>query len=185
MSEGVHVFGAASIGALRAAELAAFGMVGVGQIFNDYLDGRLEDDDEVAVDHGPQELGYPPLNEPMVDIRATLMHARQEGVIGPDCETALLGIAKQLFYAQRQYPKLFAVAKNQGADAGELDQLQVWIRRGKVSLKRNDALAMLGVIRDFVQSDPGPFEAAYRFERTEMWETDMALAAKFESFTSS
>src|SRR6185295_3890747 len=30
MSEGIHVFGSASMGALRAAELALFGMIGVG-----------------------------------------------------------------------------------------------------------------------------------------------------------
>jgi hypothetical protein len=181
MSQGVHVFGAASIGALRAAELATFGMVGVGQIFDDYLNGRLEDDDEVAVDHGPQELGYPRLNEPMVDIRATLARARQVGVIGPNCEMALLGIAKHMFYAERQYPKLLAMAKTQGTSTSELDRLQVWIQRGMVSLKREDALAMLRVIRDFVQSNPAPFEAAYHFERTEMWVTDMDLAATVDS----
>src|SRR5215831_4586114 len=35
LSEGIHVFGAASMGALRAAELAPFGMVGVGRIFQE------------------------------------------------------------------------------------------------------------------------------------------------------
>src|SRR5215467_11177439 len=39
LSEGIHVFGAASMGALRAAELASFGMQGVGQIFTAYRDG--------------------------------------------------------------------------------------------------------------------------------------------------
>ena len=53
MSRGIHVFGSASIGALRAAELAAFGMEGVGTIFELYRDGVLEDDDEVAIAHGP------------------------------------------------------------------------------------------------------------------------------------
>ncbi|HEY0580591.1 MAG TPA: TfuA-like protein, partial [Chloroflexota bacterium] len=33
MAEGVHVFGSSSMGALRAAELAPFGMTGVGDIF--------------------------------------------------------------------------------------------------------------------------------------------------------
>ena len=54
MARGVHVFGAASMGALRAAELHAFGMVGVGRIFEGYRDGALEADDEVAVLHGGQ-----------------------------------------------------------------------------------------------------------------------------------
>ena len=60
MAQGIHVFGAASIGALRAAELDAFGMRGIGRIYEAFRDGVLEDDDEVAVLHGPEELGYPP-----------------------------------------------------------------------------------------------------------------------------
>src|SRR5262249_22679622 len=58
MAEGVHVFGAASMGALRAAELHPFGMVGVGRVFECYRDGVLTADDEVAVAHGPGDTGY-------------------------------------------------------------------------------------------------------------------------------
>ncbi len=65
MAQGVHVFGSASMGALRAAELHCFGMRGVGRIFAAYLSGVFEpdsgeifeDDDEVAVIHGPLETG--------------------------------------------------------------------------------------------------------------------------------
>ena len=49
ISEGVPVFGSASMGALRAAELHSYGMRGVGRIFEAFRDGVLEDDDEVAV----------------------------------------------------------------------------------------------------------------------------------------
>src|ERR1700687_1751155 len=80
MSQGIHVFGSASMGALRAAELAAFGMTGVGAIFEAYRDGLLEDDDEVAVAHGLAEDGYRPLSEAMVNIRATLAAAEAAGV---------------------------------------------------------------------------------------------------------
>ena len=41
MAQGIHVFGAASIGALRAAELDAFGMRGIGRIYEDFRDGVL------------------------------------------------------------------------------------------------------------------------------------------------
>jgi hypothetical protein len=65
LAEGVHVFGAASMGALRAAELAPFGMRGVGKVFEAFRDGfwpgfsePFEDDDEVAVIHAPAELGH-------------------------------------------------------------------------------------------------------------------------------
>jgi len=39
LEEGVAVFGGASMGALRAAELWQHGMVGVGKIFRAYRDG--------------------------------------------------------------------------------------------------------------------------------------------------
>src|SRR5579871_5420612 len=73
LEQGVVVLGAASIGALRAAELEPFGMIGIGEIFRAYRDGRLEDDDEVAVQHGPAEVKYLPLTEAMVNVRATLI----------------------------------------------------------------------------------------------------------------
>src|SRR3954462_11170486 len=57
MTRGIHVYGSASMGALRAAELAPFGMEGVGKIFGLSRDGTLEDDDEVAVAHGPSDSG--------------------------------------------------------------------------------------------------------------------------------
>jgi hypothetical protein len=53
MEQGVHVFGAASMGALRAAEMHSLGMVGIGTIFQWYRDGKIVADDEVAVRHGP------------------------------------------------------------------------------------------------------------------------------------
>lgn len=43
------VYGAASMGALRAAELADYGMVGIGKIFWWYYEGVLEDDNLVTV----------------------------------------------------------------------------------------------------------------------------------------
>src|ERR1700722_16706518 len=66
MAQGVSVFGAASMGALRAAELAEFGMQGVGWIFEAYRTGELEDDDEVAVTHEGKE--YRPLSEALVNL---------------------------------------------------------------------------------------------------------------------
>src|SRR5262245_31018092 len=70
MAEGIHVFGSASMGALRAAELAAFGMRGIGRIFaayrtgvfEPYREGGFEDEDEVAIVHGPADGGYASLS---------------------------------------------------------------------------------------------------------------------------
>src|SRR5207248_2029284 len=71
ISRNVLVFGAASMGALRAAELHQFGMIGVGNVFAAYRDGIYEEDDEVAVAHAPAEHGYRPLSEAMVNLRAS------------------------------------------------------------------------------------------------------------------
>src|SRR5271165_6685341 len=101
MAQGIHVYGSASIGALRAAELHPFGMVGVGRIFAAYRDGTLTDDDEVAVLHGPEELGYPSVTEAMVNIRATLDKAVAETVIDQALGDRLTEIGKSLFYKER------------------------------------------------------------------------------------
>ena len=59
-------------------------MRGIGPIFEAYRDGVLEDDDEVAVVHGPQETGYRAGSDAMVNIRATLKKALHVGVLdGP------------------------------------------------------------------------------------------------------
>ena len=46
------VDGGGSLGALRAAECAHFGMIGVGEIFTRYMSGDLVDDCAVAQLHG-------------------------------------------------------------------------------------------------------------------------------------
>ena len=51
------------MGALRAAELAPFGMIGIGTIFEAYRDGIYTDDDEVALLHRPAALGYSAMSE--------------------------------------------------------------------------------------------------------------------------
>ena len=98
MSEGIHVFGSASMGALRAAELAAFGMIGVGEIFRNYQNGSLEDDDEVAVVHGTREDGFCAMSDAMVNIRQTLLRAENDRVLDPAVRAALERIAKSLPY---------------------------------------------------------------------------------------
>ena len=45
------IYGASSMGALRAAELDWLGMIGVGRIYEWYRDGLIEDDSEVAVSY--------------------------------------------------------------------------------------------------------------------------------------
>lgn len=170
MREGIHVFGSASMGALRAAELEAFGMVGVGAIFEAYRDGVLEDDDEVAVAHSSAEDGYRTFSEAMVNIRATLAKARSDSVIGEPVFAALQRIAKNLFYPERSYQHMLELGAAQCLPLDELDNFRAWLRTGAVNQKREDAVAMLEAMRGFLAVDPGPKRVSYDFEESLWWE---------------
>jgi hypothetical protein len=72
------VYGAASMGALRAAELDYLGMIGIGQIYEWYRDGVTEDDAEVALNYALHNGTYRLLSVPLVDIRAGVEHYERE-----------------------------------------------------------------------------------------------------------
>ena len=169
MAEGVHVFGAASMGALRAAELAAFGMRGVGKIFEAYRDGLCEDDDEVTVIHGPEESGYLLMSEPMVNIRATLARAVVERIVGVSMQQRLLLAAKALNYADRNYSKLLATAFQNGENKAEMARLEQWLPEHKVDQKRLDAISMLNHMGELREQSSEPLRVSFRFARTDAW----------------
>jgi hypothetical protein len=170
MSRGIHVFGSASMGALRAAELSAFGMEGVGAVYEAFQRGELTDDDEVAVTHGPAENGYRAHSEAMVNIRATLRRALSEGVIRAATRDGLERIGKGLFYADRAYPAILELAAQQALPKDELAALRAWLPRGRVNQKRADALSMVRAMRERLASDPGPKQVQFSFEHTDAWE---------------
>jgi hypothetical protein len=169
MKEGIHVFGSASMGALRAAELWQFGMVGVGAIFEAYRDRELEDDDEVALIHLPALSGFRPLSEPMVNVRATLIAAEAVGVIGAETRTVLVRTCKELFYPERTYDRLLERGREFGLPTAELDALASRLDEVRVDQKRLDALAMLRTMRTFLSGGPLPKIVEYEFEHTTLW----------------
>jgi hypothetical protein len=170
LSQGIHVYGSASMGALRAAELAAFGMEGVGRIFEAYRAGVLEDDDEVAVAHGAAETGYQAQSEAMVNIRFTLAAAAADGVISEATRDALQMIAKDLFYPERVYPSVLRLGAEHGLPQQELAALRAWLPSGRINQKRDDALAMLHAMRERLAVDDGPKQVRFTFEHTVYWE---------------
>jgi hypothetical protein len=167
LSQGIAVYGSSSMGALRAAELHSFGMRGVGRIFEAFRDGVLEDDDEVAVVHGPAELGFAGASEPMVNIRATLSLAESTGALGASSRRGLEDYAKSLFYPRRSWPTV--LAGEHGVPAGDVAALEAWLPSGRVDQKRADAVAMLRAMRsELDRADRAP--ANFRFEWTQFWD---------------
>jgi hypothetical protein len=170
MSQGIHVFGSASMGALRAAELADFGMEGVGAIFEMYRDGILEDDDDVAVVHGTDEFAFRAGSEAMVDIRCTLGRAVEDRVVSASTAAAIESLAKSMFYPDRNYQLIVKRAAELELPGGELTALVEWLPTGRASQKRADALAMLRVIRERLAIGLEPNQVTYAFENSWMWE---------------
>jgi len=169
MAQGIHVLGAASTGALRAAELDAFGMRGIGSIYRDFRDGVLEDDDEVAMLHGPAELGYPPVTEAMVNIRATLAAAERDGIVAAPLAAWFAAIAKTLFYKERTYRAMLDAAAASEVDAGALARFADWLPAGRVDRKRADALAMIEVIAADIAAGIPPLTVDYQLADTAAW----------------
>lgn len=170
ISQGIRVLGASSMGALRAAELHQFGMHGVGQIFESYRDGLLQDDDEVAVLHGPAELGYISLSLPMVNARATIEAATADSIIDQSVAMALLEIAKSVFYQLREWPLILEQAKESGIDTVQLAAFETWLPQGERDAKRQDAEALLMELDGIVQSGIEPPTCDFQFEWTVMWD---------------
>ena len=139
LSQGVHVLGGASMGALRAAELSAFGMVGVGQIYRAYSDGRLTGDDEVALLHGPGEFDWTPLTVPLVNVRATLVAATRARVLPVGAARRMLQVSAAIFYQHRTWEGLTSAWIDDGRLAPPPNAFLQWLTAGVVDIKRLDA----------------------------------------------
>jgi hypothetical protein len=170
MAQGIHVYGAASVGALRAAELEPFGMVGVGWVYQAFRDGTLIDDDEVALLHGPEETGYAPVTEAMVNVRATIEAAVRADVLSTDDAAVVTTAAKALFYKDRHYADILQEAAMRGIVGGSLRALEAWLPVGRVDRKRQDALAVVGAIVAATEAGLAPLTVNYRFSSTAAWE---------------
>ena len=140
LDQGATVLGAGSLGALRAAECAAFGMIGVGQNFRRYVSGELVDDADVAQLHAPNEFGCFPITEALVNVEATIEHANRVGDFTSDEAQALLVIARRTFFKELTFETLAEqFAQTPIAVEGALARLV----RNRVDIKRADALDLV------------------------------------------
>ena len=157
LSEGVRVLGAASLGALRAAECAAYGMEPVGEIAGDYLAARRSDDADVCLAHCPAELGFTPLSEPLVDAEATLAVLP----VDSSMRERLLLAARGLYFGDRTVEAMVA-------QAGAPDTVVDLYRRHRVAAKTRDALALLARLRALPEGRTAP-PSDWGFRASEPW----------------
>lgn len=147
LKRGVHVWGAASMGALRAAELAPFGMRGFGRIFTSYVRGEIEGDDEVTVLHAPADMEYLNLTEALVNIKYACECAIGAGVILASTSHMITHIAAGLPFLERVYPHILKQAVEQGLPQHEADALLNFVRLERPNLKQRDALELIQALQ--------------------------------------
>lgn len=172
LSRGVVVAGAASMGALRAAECAAFGMVGIGQVFEAYASGELVDDAAVAQLHAPAELGHGAVTEALVNVEATVAYLLAEGLIKPIERDRLVDAARSVFFKERTYEQVVALADIDQARRLMLHDLFTTHRQ---DIKRQDAKRLVAYLRALPdRREPPP---SWQFVESPMWQTLQAKLA--------
>jgi hypothetical protein len=139
LDAGVRVFGAASMGALRAAELAPFGMVGVGDVYRLYADGVIDADDEVALTYNSETLE--PLSVPLVNMRLALRAAIARGLTTAGFAEAFIAAAQALYYPDRSYRRVFE-------SLGQTPAEPLTRFLSGHDAKRDDAIGLLTKLRD-------------------------------------
>jgi hypothetical protein len=127
----VRCFGAASLGALRAAECRPYGFAPLGIIARWYIREVIDGDDEVAVSVDPRTQSA--LSVPSVNVRYVARLAVRRSIIARPQADRLVAQAREVFYADRTWGHVLAIAPaNARAALGA-------IAAGEGDLKRLDA----------------------------------------------
>lgn len=145
--DGALVYGASSIGALRAAECWPVGARGVGLIYRLFRSGRLQSDDEVAVATDPDH-GFRATSIALVNVRYAMARAVRTGRLDRPGAANILECASRLFYPDRTWPGILAAA-------GHATDTKLAKFCAGIDLKRDDALRLFRTVATAVTSDRG------------------------------
>lgn len=143
IDRGIAVCGASGIGAVRAAELQAFGMMGLGTIFEWYRDEIIDGDDEVALQYDHESDDFSPLSEPLVNIRYALLDAVKDNCLSAERAEDAIAHIKQLYYADRSFKQLLDSPVVRGLSQFDRERLANYLLAKQVNLKKIDAIKIL------------------------------------------
>ncbi len=147
MKKGVTVFGASSMGALRASELDSLGMIGIGYCYNQYASGAVDSDDDVAVMLDSETLEA--LSVPLISMNYVFTNAVCENVISEDEKEELIQIAKSTFYPKRNYAQTLSKSSlNDEAKENLIDFI-----RTSDDIKKEDAKELLKHIKKYIENE--------------------------------
>lgn len=142
MNKGIKVYGASSMGALRASELDSLGMIGIGYCYEQYASGEIESDDDVAVMLDSETLE--PLSVPLISMKYVFSKAVEENILSEKEKDELLSIAKSEFYPKRNYANALSKSDLDNDKKGEL----INFIRQTGDIKKQDAEKLLHLIKE-------------------------------------
>ncbi|RAP53037.1 MAG: TfuA domain protein core [Methanosphaera sp. rholeuAM130] len=142
LDKDITVVGGASMGALRACELYPYGMIGIGRIFEDYKNGIIESDDDVAVSLDPQT--YRQLSDSWINMKYNFNRARVDGILSQEEVEELLSTSKDIYYPKRSFEY---VINKSGIDDDKKTNLKEYLEKNKFDIKHDDAKAVLEYIK--------------------------------------
>lgn len=148
LEKGITVLGASSMGALRARELKSFGMIGVGQIVEDYF-RSLNEDDAVAILHGARGSEFSPKTEAYINIKASIREALLQNIIDAGTATMIDHAAKALFYPYRTLELILQKISKTAINPKVIEDFREWIvSNGWIDIKKRDAISLLKKITE-------------------------------------
>ncbi|WP_192482871.1 MULTISPECIES: TfuA-like protein [Cysteiniphilum] len=140
LEKGITVIGASSMGALRAAELDVFGMIGFGFAYECYKNNITDDDSEVAINY--YRLGDEMIQTiPSINIRATCDTLIDNKLCTQQAAHELFNSAHNIFYKRRTWQALQSTLT---ADAFNL------LKTYYVNAKYNDAYQCITQLADMI-----------------------------------
>ncbi|MDO5826493.1 MAG: TfuA-related McrA-glycine thioamidation protein [Methanosphaera sp.] len=142
LDKDITVVGGASMGALRACELYPYGMIGIGRIFEDYKNGIIESDDDVAVSLDPQT--YRQLSDSWINMKYNFNRARVDDILSQEEAEELLSTSKDIYYPKRNFEY---VINKSSIDANKKTDLKEYLEKNKFDIKHDDAKAVLEYIK--------------------------------------
>ena len=143
LDAGITVVGGSSMGALRSAELDYAGMIGIGTVYQEYRDGIIESDDDVAIVFDP--VTHELLCEALVSMNHNFQRAEAEGIINSREVRMLYETAKKIYYPQRNYPR---VLNDADLDEDKKKKLEIFLKEKGTDIKSEDARKVLTYIKN-------------------------------------
>jgi TfuA protein len=144
LKQRITVFGAASMGALRAAEMWPFGMIGVGLVFEWYRRGEICADHEVALRFDPESRRA--LTVPLVNVRYAVREIVERSVIDASTARTLIAIAETIHYTELRYKTIVGRLDESCLPSG-LSRAALVEQLEAFDLKRDDAVTCLERMR--------------------------------------